>query len=150
MLFRKIDFYIACLVILADQVSKYAVIHSKLAYGPLEVTSFFNLVLRFNTGVGFSLFNTWQPWQLLALVGVILIFIVVLYAKSQRDIEKKAFALLVSGALSNALDRLHLKGVTDFLDFHAFGYHWPAFNMADMAIVLGCALLLLSDFLKKK
>jgi signal peptidase II len=62
-----------------------------------------------------------------------------------------AFSLIIGGAFGNVIDRLHNGGVTDFIDFHIAGYHWPAFNLADSVIFIGVAILLCHEvFLKKK
>ena len=70
-----------------------------------------------------------------------------------RKAETRYFAislgLIVGGAIGNVIDRMRYGAVADFLDFHAFGYHWPAFNVADCAIVVGVALILIEGFFVK-
>ncbi|OZA79094.1 MAG: signal peptidase II, partial [Halothiobacillus sp. 39-53-45] len=63
---------------------------------------------------------------------------------------KVAIALIIGGALGNLIDRLTLGYVVDFLDFHAAGYHWPAFNIADSAITLGVVFMLLVELLPNR
>ena len=66
--------------------------------------------------------------------------------RAQAPLEKWAAMLIAAGALGNAIDRFRLKAVADFIDLHANGYHWPAFNIADSAIVLGAGLLIVYIF----
>ncbi|SDD95359.1 lipoprotein signal peptidase [Belnapia rosea] len=66
-------------------------------------------------------------------------------ARAQSRTQAVALGLIIGGALGNLVDRLRHGAVTDFLDFHAQGYHWPAFNLADSGIVLGAALLLAAE-----
>ncbi len=150
MLLRRLDLFLIGITLISDQASKCVILMSNLIDEPITVMPFFNLVLRFNTGVSFSMLNTWPYWQLLLLALSILVFIVYTYIRSTHDLEKKGLSLIFAGALSNMIDRLHLKGVVDFLDFHLLGYHWPAFNIADSAIVCGCGLLLFSELYKKR
>lgn len=116
---------------------------------PIEVTPFFNLVLGFNTGVSFGMFNTDSMWNPLIFTGVALLIVAWLVRwlwRSQRPFTAVAIGLVIGGAIGNVYDRLLYPGVIDFLDFHAFGWHWPAFNVADSAIV-GGALLLVGESL---
>lgn len=110
-----------------------------------SVLPFFNLRLSFNQGISFSMFAETFAGRPLLLVGITLV-IVALFAflliRSTARWEAIAFGLIIGGALGNALDRLRIGAVVDFLDFHVWAYHWPAFNLADAAIVLGVMLLL--------
>lgn len=111
----------------------------------IEVTGFFNLVLTYNTGVSFGLFqgdSSWQPFFLVALNLLVAAGLLVWLRKQAFGLLPYAVGLVVGGALGNAIDRLHLPGVVDFLDFHLAGWHWPAFNIADSAIVCGVALII--------
>ena len=141
--------FLAAIILLLDQLTKWVVLGA--ATPPpdpqhlAEVTGFFNLVLTYNPGVSFGMFQSdspWQPYFLIALnLGVSAALLIWLY-KQGVGLMPYAVGLVVGGAVGNAIDRLHKPGVVDFLDFHLAGWHWPAFNVADSAIVCGVALLI--------
>jgi signal peptidase II len=136
---------IAGLLVVLDQLSKYVLTQS-LADGRLvEVTSFFNLVLVHNSGAAFSFLASAAGWQrafFIAIALVASVWIVLLLRRQPREmLFCFALSLILGGALGNVIDRIWLGAVIDFLDFHAAGWHWPAFNVADSAITCGAALL---------
>lgn len=111
----------------------------------IPVTPFFNLVMGWNRGVSFGLFNHDSAVNVWLFTGLALVIVAVLLTwlrKAERPVIGFAIGLIVGGALGNALDRLRFGAVADFLDFHVLGYHWPAFNVADSGITVGAALLL--------
>ena len=117
------------------------------AGGRLAVTSFFNLVDARNEGISFSLFSnfgaTWGRWLLSALSLAIVAAIVVWLWRTNRAWPAAALGLIIGGALGNAYDRMVWGAVADLFDFHLAGFHWPTFNPADTAIVIGVGLLIL-------
>jgi signal peptidase II len=132
----------------ADVVSKLVAM-AWLSEAPsgLVVTTFFNLRTSFNSGISFSLFSAATPAGVLALVALAAVLVIALVVVGLRAIglvERMGYGLIVGGAIGNAIDRARDGVVTDFLDFHAFGWHWPSFNVADVAIVGGVFLLLAS------
>jgi signal peptidase II len=113
----------------------------------IEVTPFFNLRLGYNPGISFGLFPAESDLARMLLIGVALVVtlvIVWLGLRSQVWIERLAFALIAGGAIGNVIDRGSDGVVTDFLDLHAFGWHWPTFNFADVAITGGVIALLVA------
>jgi len=143
-------FLVSAAIVLADQLAKSAVL-ARFAPGErLEVTGFFNLVLAFNRGAAFSFLAGAGGWQTPLLVGFALIAAVVVSVLLLRSPGRTLFcaglALILGGALGNVIDRLRFGHVVDFLDLHAAGWHWPAFNVADSAITVGAALLILDGF----
>ncbi len=115
---------------------------------PIPVTGFFNLVLVWNTGISFGLFNTGQEttrWILIGLTGAISVALAIWLTRAHRPFIAFAVAAVLGGAIGNLLDRLIFGAVVDFLDFHVAGFHWPAFNLADSAIVLGVAALVIDS-----
>ncbi len=115
------------------------------AFPMIEVTPFFNLVLVWNRGVSFGLFSHDAEAMRWVLVGVALIITVALLIwqrRAERPFLAVSVGLVIGGAIGNVIDRLRFGAVADFLDFHVFGYHWPAFNVADSAISIGVVLLL--------
>jgi signal peptidase II len=143
-------FGLAAAIIAADQLVKWIVL-ARFAPGEgLAVTPFFNLVLVFNKGAAFSFLAREAGWQTPLLVGFALVaagIVSVLIVRSpEKHLLRAALALILGGALGNVIDRLRFGHVVDFLDFHAAGWHFPAFNVADSAITIGAALLILDGF----
>ncbi|HVB49101.1 MAG TPA: signal peptidase II [Burkholderiales bacterium] len=143
-------FALAAAVVAADQLTKWLL---QAALRPGErypVTGFFNLVLVFNRGAAFSLLARAPGWQtpLFAAIAVaaIVVVSVLLLRTPERRLYCAGLALILGGAIGNLIDRLHYGYVVDFLDLHALGWHWPAFNAADSAITVGAALLILDSF----
>ena len=147
-------FAAAALLVLADQLVKVLVAGS-LRPGELrEVTGFFNLVLVYNRGAAFSFLADAPGWQAPVLVAFALVATAVISYFIVRNTGKKLFCtglmLILGGAVGNVIDRLRFGHVVDFLDFHAFGWHWPAFNVADSGITVGAILLILESFLQRE
>ena len=141
---------LAAAVVVVDQISKWWIVE-RVMQPPrsITVTPFFNLVMGWNRGVSFGMLNSDQAisaWMLSAFALAIVVVLLVWMARDDRAICTAALGLVIGGALGNVVDRVRFGAVADFLDFHAFGYHWPAFNAADTAISLG-ALALLADAL---
>jgi signal peptidase II len=141
----------ALALVAADQLTK-AMILARFSPGDrLELTGFLNLVLTFNKGAAFSLLAQAPGWQTPVLVAIALAAAVILSALIVRNLHKRllctGLALVLGGALGNLVDRLRLGHVVDFIDLHAAGWHWPAFNVADSAITVGAAILILEGFL---
>lgn len=143
---------LSAVVIVLDQLSKQWV-SAAFSFGEIRpVSSFFNLVLAHNAGAAFSFLAGAGGWQrgffsAVALVAAVVI-IHLLRKHHGQVVFSLALALILGGALGNLVDRIQLGYVVDFLDFHAQGWHWPAFNVADMAITAGAGLLIW-DSLKK-
>ena len=140
----------AALVAVLDQATKTALAASFRPGEILEITGFFNLVFVYNRGAAFSFLSDAAGWQREFLIGIAAIAAVVIVALLARHPGERLFcaglALILGGALGNVCDRVVLGHVVDFLDFHALGRHWPAFNLADSAISVGAALLILDGF----
>lgn len=152
---RPLRWYLlALVVIVADFLTKTAVL-AVLAPGEgRAVAPFFNLVLVFNKGAAFSFLASAQGWQtsFFAAVAVVASMVVsFLIAKNKnKSLFCSGLALILGGALGNLYDRLAYGHVVDFLDFHLSGWHWPAFNVADSAITVGAAILIVESFLQKR
>jgi len=143
---------LATVIVLADQLTKI-VIERKFDFGDVHpVTSFFNLVLTYNKGAAFSFLANASGWQsrFFTVIGIAAsLFILYLLARhGTQRLFSLALALILGGAVGNVIDRLMHGHVIDFLDFHLRGWHWPAFNLADSAIVCGAALLILDELLR--
>jgi signal peptidase II len=141
-------FLLALTVLVLDQATKWLALASLDPYEPMVVTPFFNLVLVWNRGVSFGMLSgdpAWGPWYLTGMSAAIGAFLIVWLYRESRMVTRVALWLVLAGAVGNIIDRLRFGAVVDFLDFHAFGYHWPAFNVADSAIVVGAGLILLDS-----
>jgi signal peptidase II len=143
-------FTASALIVLADQLTKWVVLERLVPGERREVTEFFNLVLVFNKGAAFSFLAGAGGWQTPILaafaIGAALIVSWLLLRSRGRRTFCAGLALILGGALGNVIDRLRFGHVVDFLDLHAGGWHWPAFNVADSAITFGAALLILDGF----
>ena len=132
-------------IIAADQASKWWMMG--LLAGPpysIEVTGFFNLVRAWNRGVSFGLFNSDGQWNAIILSTIAVIIVIALLVWLFQTDDRPtivAIGLVVGGALGNVIDRARFGAVFDFLDVHAMGWHWPAFNVADSAISIGAVIL---------
>jgi len=137
---------IAVAVVAMDQASKYTAVAMLADRPPVEVTSFFNLLLVYNRGAAFSFLAGAAGWQRELFTGIAIVasiwIIYLLRRYPQQSLFCLALSLILGGALGNVIDRLSIGAVVDFLDFHAYGWHWPAFNVADSAITCGAALLI--------
>ncbi|MGB0920812.1 MAG: signal peptidase II [Alphaproteobacteria bacterium] len=137
-------------VLAADQALKYYVLYTLglMEVKVIEVTSFFNLALAWNTGISFSLLDGGEEtrWLLTAGMAAITLVLIVWYFRTTDALPRLALPVVVGGALGNIADRVQYGAVVDFLDFHYAGYHWYTFNIADTAIVGGALLLLLDSF----
>ena len=147
-------FLIAALVIVADRLTKWAALAWLRPGEALEVTGFFNLVLVFNRGAAFSFLANAPGWQTPFFVAVALIASAIVSWMLWRDPARRllctGLALILGGALGNLWDRLAYGHVVDFLDFHAMGWHWPAFNVADSGISVGAVILIAESFLHRE
>jgi signal peptidase II len=134
----------ATFVLIVDQVSKWWILENVLSPERpfIEVTSFFNLVMVWNTGVSFGLFSQHnQPLILIAVASIIVIILLIWLMKNDSKLVAIALGLVIGGAVGNIIDRFRYGAVADFLDVHIGGYHWPAFNIADSSIFIGVVLL---------
>ena len=132
-------------------------IDQREVYQTREITGFLNFVMVWNTGISFGLFsdNTdMEKSRMLALVFIALsltvaLALIVWLAVTRTRLLAAALSLIVGGAIANVIDRVRFGAVADFVDVHAAGFHWPAFNLADSCIAIG-ALFLVIDTLTSK
>jgi signal peptidase II len=136
-------------VIVLDLATKWWVVAVFREGQELPVTSFMSLVLAYNTGAAFSFLagaDGWQRWFFSAVAVAASVVIVILLRRGGNRIYCLGLALILGGALGNLWDRVTIGRVTDFLLFHYQGWSWPAFNVADSAITVGAALLIVDSF----
>ncbi len=132
-------------IILIDQISKWMVLGTLRPGESIYVAPFFNWVLTFNAGAAFSFLSEaggWQRWLFTLLALGVSAWIVVLLRRHSGEFRLSlALTLVLGGALGNVFDRMRFGAVVDFIQWHAAGYYWPAFNVADSAITVGAILL---------
>ncbi len=120
---------------------------------PVRVTPFLDLVLAWNRGVSYGMFEQESEAGRWVLIGISIVAAVVLWgwmARARRPVTAAALGLVIGGALGNALDRFVHGAVADFFLAHAWGYSWYVFNLADTAIVVGVALLLYESWAESR
>jgi signal peptidase II len=143
---------IAALVVIIDQITKTLIIGSFANGGSHTVTSFFNIVRVHNTGAAFSFLagaSGWQRWFFVGLGGAAAVFIVwMLRSHGGQRLFSVALALILGGAIGNVIDRLLHGYVVDFIQVHYAGWYFPSFNVADSAISVGAACLIVDEILR--
>jgi len=135
-------------IVVLDQWTKYLA-DTRLDYGhPVELLSWFNLYLAYNTGAAFNFLSEAGGWQRWFFGAVAVVAIVVLIAWLRRLDARDwplslSLSLILSGAIGNLIDRIWLGYVIDFIQWHYRDWYWPAFNLADSAITAGVTVLVL-------
>ena len=141
-------FGLAGLVVLLDQLTKWVVLENIRFGETIYVAPFWNWVLTYNPGAAFSFLADqpgWQRWLFTVLALAVAGWIALELRKHpEQRLLSLALALIMGGALGNVIDRVRFGAVVDFVQWHAAGYYWPAFNVADSAITVGAILLVLS------
>jgi signal peptidase II len=149
----KSGILVAIVVIILDQMTKWWILTSVMTPPQrIPVTGILDLVLVYNRGVSFGLLGGAPSWATAALIVFALLLSMALCIwmwRADSLLLGTALGFVVGGALGNVIDRFLHGAVVDFLDFHAAGYHWPAFNVADSAITIGVVILII-DSLKSK
>ena len=142
----------ALVLFIADQFTKTLILGAYQLGDATPVTGFFNIVRAHNTGAAFSFLadaGGWQRWGFTAF-GLVAALFIVWQLRQHPGQRLFAFSLssILGGAIGNVVDRLQHGYVVDFLDFHLRGWHFPAFNVADSAITVGAACLILDELLR--
>ncbi len=148
---------VAGVIFALDRLTKW-IIETRVTFvDTLQVIpGFFDIVHSQNRGVAFGLFNdSTSQWRtsllvLFSLAAVALVAVILWGAERLDRLSLTGFALILGGAAGNVFDRIVWGRVTDFLDLYVGDYHWPTFNLADTAIVIGCGLLLLEVLRPKR
>jgi signal peptidase II len=143
---------LAAILLIVDQLTKVMILGYYQLGDSTYVTNFFNVVRVHNSGAAFSFLagaGGWQRW-FFTIIGVVAAIVIVWMLKNHGGQKLFAFALacILGGAIGNVIDRVMYGYVVDFLDFHWAGWHFPAFNVADAAISIGAASLILDELLR--
>ncbi|MGD9638546.1 MAG: signal peptidase II [Alphaproteobacteria bacterium] len=147
-------FLVLSIAVFLDQISKWWFMNL-LSEPPhfIRVMPLFNLTAAWNKGVSFSMFtsdNVYAPYILTLVAIAIVAFILRWHLTEANKYNKIALELIAGGAIGNIIDRIRFGAVFDFLDFYIGKHHWPAFNVADSAITIGAAILIMVTFFEKK
>ncbi|MBY0501859.1 MAG: signal peptidase II [Alphaproteobacteria bacterium] len=148
-------FFIVILVIIMDQVSKAWILDVMNPPSTIPVLPFLDIVLTWNKGIGFGLFQAHTLLGKIILIGLALGISAALGIWLWRTTDKLlliSLSIIIGGAIGNIIDRLRFGAVVDFIYVHVYilGYHFPAFNVADSAITVGVCLLLIESYVRKK
>lgn len=147
---------LAAVIVILDQITKVQIQKHIALFATIEVIpGFFNLVHTVNKGAAFGFLNrtdiAWQTYFFIAVTSLAIVIVLNLLSKAKDEgrLFVIALGLILGGALGNMIDRIRLGEVVDFLDFALGSYHWPAFNVADIAITLGSLALIMSFYGRK-
>lgn len=147
--------WLAAIMLVLDQVTKYWTIQSLDLYESYHIFSFFSFTHARNYGAAFSFLGDAGGWQryLFTAIAIIVSSYLVYLLKKNSSAERWincAYALILSGAVGNVVDRVVLGYVVDFLDFDLGFYRWPTFNIADIAIFIGAAMMIFESLFAKQ
>nr|WP_137390335.1 signal peptidase II [Rhodoligotrophos defluvii] len=143
----------ALLSLAADQAFKWwmLAVYDIGSRGIVRVTSFFDVVLVWNRGISYGWFAQHGDagrWLLIGLSALVILLLIGWLGLSRRPVANLGLGLIIGGAIANVIDRVVHGAVADFFSFHALGYSWYVFNIADVAIVAGVAVLLYDCWLE--
>lgn len=155
---RRLEYQAMALIVVtlvADQVSKELLLGYLLKTGAMVpvIDGYFRLVVVWNRGVSFGLLGgdrALPPWVLSAIAVAVCIGLFVWLRRTDRRLGGWGIGLVIGGAIGNVIDRARWGAVFDFADFHVGQWHWPAFNVADSAIVAGVGLMLIDSLVGEK
>lgn len=152
---EKETFLLGLIIVIAvfiiDQITKWWIV-TNVMNPPRLIPVFpsFNLVMGWNRGVSFGIFDSASPpnqWLLIGLALIIVAILLIWLKRASSHLISVALGMIIGGALGNVMDRIHYGAVADFLDFYIGDFHWPAFNVADIGITIGVIILVLESFL---
>lgn len=147
--------WLSLFLIVADQLSKQWVVNSFDLYESIQIMPSLNFTYVHNYGAAFSFLSDsggWQRWFFTAIAVAVSAVLVIWLRRNPMQLWRQnlAFALILAGAIGNVIDRLIFGYVIDFVDVYINNWHWPAFNIADMAITIGAVLMLLEAFFERE
>ena len=149
-----IYFLITLFIFTLDRISKIYVINIAETYGKVDIylNQFINIILVWNTGIGFGLFSfdDTTAYNLITLIILFINVIIVYLIFVEKGLKIYFLLTILGGSLGNFFDRLYYKAVPDFIDINYNGYHWFIFNVADIFITLGIICLILAELLNYK
>jgi len=154
--FKKAIIYIGIIlfIFLADRISKLYIISTleDLGVVDININSYINLILVWNSGIGFGLFSFDESkmYNLMTTLIIFVNFLIVYLIIKSKDISAYFFLIILGGSLGNLFDRIYYSAVPDFIDISYKGYHWFVFNVADIFISFGIICLIFAELLNYK
>ncbi|MBY6063600.1 signal peptidase II [Pseudidiomarina sediminum] len=147
--------WLSLALIVLDQLTKQWVIRVFDLYESIEIMPYLNFTYVRNFGAAFSFLSDqdgWQRWMFTLLALAVSVILLVWLRRNPVGLWRQnlAFSLILAGAIGNVIDRLIYGYVIDFIDVYVDNWHWPAFNVADMAITVGAVLMLLEAFFEQR
>ena len=153
---RKFFFYliIVIFIFLFDRISKIYILNVAETYGEVNilVNSYINLILVWNSGIGFGLLSSDNLliYNLITTLIILINLIIIYLIYSSNDIRVYLYLIILGGSLGNLFDRLYYSAVPDFIDLNYNGYHWFIFNVADIFITIGIICLIFAELFNYK
>ena len=149
-----IYFLITLLIFTLDRISKIYVINIAETYGKVDIylNQFLNIILVWNTGIGFGLlsFEKQSIYNLITLIIVLVNFVILYLGVKASNFKGLIFFVILGGSLGNLFDRLYYSAVPDFIDLNYNDFHWFIFNIADIFITLGVVCLIFVELFLNK
>ena len=147
--------WLSVIVFIIDQLTKYWTVQYLDLYQSYQILPFFNFTYARNYGAAFSFLSDAGGWQkyMFALIAIVVSACLLYFLKQNKSSQRWiniAFVLILAGAIGNVTDRLMFGYVVDFLDFDLGFYRWPTFNVADISIFIGAAMIILESFFTSK
>tara|TARA_B100000035_G_scaffold295692_1_gene287030 strand:- start:248 stop:721 length:474 start_codon:yes stop_codon:yes gene_type:complete len=146
--------FVILLIFLLDRLTKLYVINlaESLSYVNITLTSFLNIILVWNSGIGFGLFqfDKQMAYNIVTTLILVINFIIVYMFFVSDNINKIFISMILGGSFGNLYDRFYFSAVPDFIDLNYNGYHWFVFNVADIFITIGIFSLIFVEIFKKK
>jgi len=141
--------WLSSLIVFVDRLTKINAVSE--AYHGFSITPFLNFTLAYNKGAAFSFLSQAGGWQKYFFIGISIVvsvgILIWLYQLPKHaKLEAISVSCILGGAIGNLWDRVQLGAVIDFIDFYVANWHWPIFNVADIAISIGTGLLIVSYF----
>ncbi len=148
------NFSIIFFIFFLDRISKLYILNIAEHEGIVDITinSYLNIILVWNSGIGFGLFQLDESfvYNLFTILILIINFVIIYLFIYANDIHKILFAMILGGSFGNFYDRIYFSAVPDFIDLNYNGYHWFVFNVADIFISIGIFMLIFLEIFKKK
>lgn len=136
---------ISVFTIFLDQINKWYMIHvfDIRSKSPVEVTSFFDLVMVWNRGISFGMFQSEYSIYIFSVLSVCIVLVLLYWlSTNEKKLISIALGFMIGGAIANVIDRLHYEAVADLFSFHIGDNYFPAFNIADSAVFIGACMLI--------
>ena len=153
---KKFVFYLLIIVVIfsLDRISKLYVINIAETYGNVDIfiNNFINIILVWNTGIGFGLFSFEKSniYSFITLVILLINFLIIYLIVINKGIKNYFLAAILGGSLGNLFDRFYYSAVPDFIDLNYKEFHWFVFNIADIFITIGIICLILDEIILNK